>query len=73
MMRHSGIGMVLEGKTDRPMTRPVNGLLVYHSSPAAARLARLSLATPVWFLARPRLLTRSIPLPMGRDIRLVSG
>ena len=73
MRRYPGvIGMVLEGKPDGPIARPASALPVHHPPPAAPRLPLLVLTTPIWFLARPQLLTRAVPLAVGRDIRMVS-
>jgi hypothetical protein len=71
-MRHLGVGIMLEGKADRPRGRPSRGLTVHHTPLPPHCCPSWPLAIPVWFLARPQLFTRSIPLPAGRDIRVVS-
>ena len=60
--------MVLEAKAARPVARSASGLPMHHSLPATARLSLPALAIPVWFLAKPQLLTLAVPLPVGRDI-----
>jgi hypothetical protein len=63
---------MLEGKVDEPVARHAGGLPVPSASPAVALQPRLALATPVWFFVRPQLLSRAVPLPVGRDISRVS-